>query len=294
MLFLFDHVGVDQHGAKWNIEDLELPKLKAAMIEQQSAVKDSGWASLYFNNHDQPRALSRWGDTSSTQLREKSAKALALMLHMHKGTPYVYQGEEIGMTNAGFTKLEQYRDLESINAYHQRVDQAKVQDAASMMDSLAKVSRDNSRTPMQWDSSTFAGFTPADSPTSPWLEVNSNKNEINAEKQRGRADSVFSFYRRLIELRHTDHVVAAGDFSPLDAQDEHVYAFLRSVGERRLLVVVNVSSLVVEMPEQTLALIGETPFESSRVVISNEDAHAVNEHIASRQLDAWSAFVYEI
>ncbi|MCI1890089.1 MAG: alpha-glucosidase [Bifidobacterium crudilactis] len=293
MLFLFDHVGVDQNGAKWNMEQLELPKLKAAMAEQQEAVKHNGWASLYFNNHDQPRALSRWGDTSTPEMRVKSAKALALMLHMHKGTPYVYQGEEIGMTNAGFTKLEQYRDLESINAYHQRVDEAHVQDGASMMDSLARVSRDNSRTPMQWDDSTYAGFTSENSSNTPWLAVNKNKDTINAADQRDRPDSVFSFYKELIDLRHGNVVVAAGDFAALDVQDEHIYAFTRSIGDQRLLVVVNASSQAASLPEQTAALLADAD-DASRVLIANEDHQNILRQVARRKLEAWSALVYEI
>lgn len=293
MLFLFDHVGVDQNGAKWNMENLQLPKLKRAMIEQQQAVATSGWASLYFNNHDQPRALSRWGDTSTPELRVKSAKALALLLHMHKGTPYIYQGEEIGMTNAGFTKLEQYRDLESINAYHQRVDSAHVQSGESMMRSLAAVSRDNSRTPMQWDGTTYAGFMSADAESTPWLQVNANKNEINAAAQTHDPASVFDFYRRLIELRHTDDVVAAGDFRAVDVSDPHVFAFLRSVGERRLLVVGNVSSSVAPIGDETHDLLkGFTA--ASQVLIANEDIESIAQHVQANELAPWSAFVCEI
>jgi oligo-1,6-glucosidase len=226
-------------------------------------------------------------------MRVKSAKALALMLHMHKGTPYVYQGEEIGMTNAGFTKLEQYRDLESINAYHQRVDEARVQDGASMMDSLARVSRDNSRTPMQWDDSTYAGFTSENSSNTPWLAVNKNKDTINAADQRDRPDSVFSFYKELIDLRHGNVVVAAGDFAALDVQDEHIYAFTRSIGDQRLLVVVNASSQAASLPEQTAALLADAD-DASRVLIANEDHQNILRQVARRKLEAWSALVYEI
>lgn len=293
MIFLFDHVGVDQRGAKWNMVPLHLPDLKHAMIEQQQAVQTKGWASLYFNNHDQPRSLSRWGDTSTPQLRVKSAKALGLLLHMHKGTPYVYQGEELGMTNAGFTRLDQYRDLESINAYHQRVDEAHVQDAASMLDSLAKVSRDNSRTPMQWDDSRYAGFEDPNAEREPWLSVNGNKDEINAVQEVGDADSVFAFYRRLIELRHTNDIVSAGVFESLDVDDEHVYAFIRRLGDRRLLVVVNVSSEQAPLPAQTLLLLTEG-FHESKVLVSNEGTDALADGVADGELSPWSAFVYEI
>lgn len=293
MIFLFDHVGVDQRGTKWNMVPLHLPDLKHAMAEQQDAVKSKGWASLYFNNHDQPRSLSRWGDTSTPKLRIKSAKALALLLHMHKGTPYVYQGEEIGMTNAGFTRLEQYQDLESINAYHQRVDVAHVQDSASMMTSLAKVSRDNSRTPMQWDDSRYAGFADPSSPTRPWLSVNPNKSEINVACELEDPASVFSFYRRLIRLRHTNNVVSTGMFHMIDNDDEHVYAFTRSLENHRLLVVVNVSSSMRPLPGETTELL-TNGFEPSQLLISNEDGDALARHITDGMLSPWDAFVYQL
>ncbi|MEK0279429.1 alpha-glucosidase [Bifidobacterium mongoliense] len=293
MLFLFDHMGVDQRGAKWNMVPLHLPDLKRAMIEQQDAVKDKGWASLYFNNHDQPRSLSRWGDTSTPQLRIKSAKALGLLLHMHKGTPYVYEGEEIGMTNAGFTRLDQYQDLESINAYHQRVDEAHVQDAASMMDSLAQVSRDNSRTPMQWDSNRYAGFMRPDASAEPWLAVNPNKAEINVEAESNDPDSVFSFYRRLIQLRHTNDIVAAGEFEAVDVEDEFVYAFTRSIDSQRVLAVVNVSSRTVPLPVETSLMLA-SGIEGSKVLIANEDSDALASSIAKGELSPWTAFVYQI
>ena len=150
MLFLFNHVDIDcENGTKWNPVPLKLTALKSVMAEQQQAVADAGWASLFFNNHDQPRALSRWGSEASEEMRVRSAKAIAMLLHMHRGTPYVYQGEEIGMTNAHFTRLEQYRDLEALNMFKQRVEEAHIQSAESMMDALAKRGRDNSRTPMQ-------------------------------------------------------------------------------------------------------------------------------------------------
>lgn len=293
MLFLFDHVGVDQDGAKWNIGQLQLPELKHAMVDQQTAVASKGWASLYFNNHDQPRALSRWGDTSTEESRVKSAKAIALMLHMHRGTPYVYQGEELGMTNAGFTALDQYRDLESINAFHQRVEDAKVQSAESMLDSLSKVSRDNSRTPMQWDDSRYAGFTPADAGVEPWLAVNGNKAEINAEGEVADPESVFAFYRKLIALRHTDDVVSSGSFTAIDVDDAKVYAFLRVLGDRRLLTVVNMSSERVSLPVETYLRLTDG-LEAGKVLIANVDIDDLTSSVAKGELSAWSAFVYEI
>ncbi|KFF30980.1 alpha-glucosidase [Bifidobacterium bombi] len=294
MIFLFDHMGADQAGTKWNIQPLRLTKLKRAMASQQSAVKDRGWASLYFNNHDQPRSVSRWGDTSSPRLRIKSAKALALLMHMHRGTPYIYQGEELGMTNAGFTRLDQYRDLESINSYHQRVDEARVQSAQSMMDSLSKVSRDNSRTPMQWDASEYAGFTSPESQRSPWLEVNANKGEINVELEMCDPESVYSFYKRLISLRHEDEVVSAGGFEMMDPLDERVYAFVRELDGRRLLTAVNMSSTNAVLPEQTCGLLGERGLVGRNVLIANVATESISNQVEQGILEPWTAFVCEL
>ena len=167
MLFLFEHVDFDCEGTKWKPLPLDLPKFKSIMAGYQTAVQNAGWASLFTGNHDQPRVVSRWGDDSAEESRVRSAKALGLMLHMHRGTPYIYQGEELGMTDAHFTRLDQYRDLESLNAYRQRVEEAKVQSSESMMAGLAARSRDNARTPMQWDGSGYAGFTAPDAATEP-------------------------------------------------------------------------------------------------------------------------------
>ena len=136
----------------------EVRNLRARLADQQEAVRNAGWASLFFCNHDQPRVVSRWGDDSDRESRELSAKAFGMLLHMHRGTPYIYEGEELGMTNAHFTKLDQYRDLEAINAYRQRVEEARCQSPESMMAALALIGRDNSRTPMQWDASSYAGL----------------------------------------------------------------------------------------------------------------------------------------
>ncbi|MDD6460933.1 MAG: alpha-glucosidase [Bifidobacteriaceae bacterium] len=230
MLFVFTHLDIDHgEGGKWTPKPMKLSDLKRTMASQQNAVAGRGWASIFLDNHDQPRVVSRWGDTSSDEMRVKSAKALALLAHLHRGTPYIYQGEELGMTNAGFTRLDQYRDLESINMYHQRVDEAKVESADDMMAGLAAQSRDNARTPMQWDASKYAGFTAEYAPTEPWIGVNPNHDVINAEAQMDDPNSVFAFYQRLIELRHTNPIVAAGDWTLLDPDDEQVYDFVRSL-----------------------------------------------------------------
>ena len=304
MLFLFDHMGVDQEGAKWNMKPLDLPRLKEVMRSQQEAVAQSGWSSLYFGNHDQPRIVSRWGDTSSESRRVQSAKALALLLHLHRGTPYIYQGEELGMTNAGFTQLDQYRDLESINAYKQRVNHAQIQTPDSMMESLAQVSRDNSRTPMQWDDSLYAGFEDSSAAQAPWIDVNINKNTINAASQVGDPDSVFTFYKKLINLRHTNPVVAAGAFTLLDCDDPHIYAFTRTLDQQSLLVVVNVSSHEQVLPKQSKDLLSEelrdlagdlhSQKSADRILIANISSSDLESVFETGIVPPWGAFVYSL
>ena len=323
MLFLFTQTEVDTGDSKWDIRPFQVSRLKAVMDEQQQAVAKAGWASLYFDNHDQPRIVSRWGDTSSEELRSRSAKALGLLLHMHRGTPYIYQGEELGMTNAGFTSLDQYQDLESINLYHQRVDQVHEQDPESMMAALAYMSRDNARTPMQWDSTKFAGFTAPYAPKEPWLAVNPNRDKVNAKTELRDPDSVLAFYRELIRLRHTNPVVAAGDFALLDPDADQIYSFTRSLDQapepksgpeaasvldalpcQRLLVVVNLSSRTASLPPETAALLGldQTGFTSmalgavdpDRILISTYRPEQTASSLLTGRLSPWEGFVYRL
>jgi oligo-1,6-glucosidase len=235
MVFQFEHVGLDHGpGGKFDPRPLRLTDLKATFGRWQTGLADAGWNSLYWDNHDQPRVVSRFGDDGV--FRRESAKALATLLHLHRGTPYVYQGEELGMTNAHFDRFDQYRDIESIR----HVAEARTLGLATdeqLLAGLAWMSRDNARTPVQWDAGPQAGFTTG----TPWLAVNPNHVEINAAAERADDDSVFHHYRRLIALRHEDPTVALGDFRMLLPEDEQVYAFTRSLGEDALLVVVNVS-----------------------------------------------------
>ena len=263
------------------------------MAGYQTAVQNAGWASLFTGNHDQPRVVSRWGDDSAEESRVRSAKALGLMLHMHRGTPYIYQGEELGMTDAHFTRLDQYRDLESLNAYRQRVEEAKVQSSESMMAGLAARSRDNARTPMQWDGSGYAGFTAPDAATEPWISVNPNHAEINAAGEFDDPDSVYSFYKQLVALRHNSPVVAAGDWRLIDAADPHVYAFTREFDAEKLLVVVNMSSRTVDLPREAAELTAVGIAEPN-VVISTYDAPHTVASLANRELDPWEAAVIQL
>ncbi|QDB79170.1 alpha-glucosidase [Georgenia wutianyii] len=236
MVFQFEHVGLDHGpGGKWDLQPLSLPDLKLNLAAWQEGLA-AGWNSLYWNNHDQPRVVSRWGD-DSPEYRVASAKTLGTVLHMMRGTPYVYQGEELGMTNVGFTSIEDYRDIESLNHYREQLEHGA--DPADVLAGIAPVSRDNARTPMQWDDSPAAGFTTG----TPWIAVNPNHTEVNAAAARRDPGSVYHHYRRLHELRHTHDIVVEGSFRLLLPEHEQVFAYTRTLaGSPTLLVVANMSS----------------------------------------------------
>jgi oligo-1,6-glucosidase len=224
-------------GDKWDLAPLRLTDLKRNLDAWQIGLAESGWNSLYWDNHDQPRIVSRWGDDGPH--RVVSAKTLATVLHLMRGTPYVYQGEELGMTNAHFTALDQYRDVEALNYAAEAA--ARGIDEAVVLRSLAVKSRDNARTPMQWDDGPHAGFTTGE----PWLAVNPNHVDVNAAAAVADPDSVFHHYRRLIALRHEHPVIVHGDFGMLVPEHEQVFAYTRTLGTSTLLVVANMSGDVV-------------------------------------------------
>ena len=234
MVFQFEHMELDQGRTKWDHKPLHLPDLKQNLAKWQYGLADVGWNSLYFNNHDRPRSVSRFGDSDYWY---ESATLLAAVLHLHRGTPYVYQGEELGMTNYPFTDIGEFADIEALNYYHQAVDEQGL-DPRLVLQSLEIAARDNSRTPMQWDGSAQAGFTTG----TPWLAVNPNASRINAEAQVKDPESVFAWYRELIAMRHRDVVVRHGAFELLLPADPQVYAFTRTLDAQRLLVVANFSS----------------------------------------------------
>ena len=293
MLFLFDHVGIDQEGSKWNTVPFEVKNLRARLADQQEAVKNAGWASLFFCNHDQPRVVSRWGNDTDRESRELSAKAFGMLLHMHRGTPYIYEGEELGMTNAHFTTLEQYRDLESINAYRQRVEEAKCQSAESMMAALALIGRDNSRTPMQWDASRYAGFTAPDAATEPWIGVNPNHVEINAAEEFDDPGSVYSFYKKLIAMRHNNATIATGEWNLVAADSEQVYSFTRTSGDDTILVIVNLTDRTAQVPAEVAQLL-EDGVGESQVLLSTYDAVHSVKSVARGELARWEGVVIQL
>jgi oligo-1,6-glucosidase len=233
MVFQFEHMSVDQGPAgKYDYRGLDLVVLKKSLHRWQLALADTGWNSLYWNNHDQPRVVSRFGDDHPDHWAA-SAKALATVLHGMRGTPFVYQGEELGMTNYPFHIPQDFKDLEALNFYDSVVEQGG--DEVAAMAGLAKMSRDNARTPMQWDTGPNAGFTTGD----PWLPVNPNHSWLNAESQTSATDSVFAHYRSLISLRHDLRILRDGVFSPLMEQDPQIWAYTRTGRDEELIVLAN-------------------------------------------------------
>ncbi len=237
MVFQFEHVSLGRvpggGTGKFDSGPVRLTELKASLGRWQTGLAERGWNSLYLGNHDQPRSLSRFGDDGVH--RVASATMLATVLHLHRGTPYVYQGDELGMVNAPFAALTDFRDIESLN--HHAVAVAAGLDPAVVLEGLRTMSRDNARTPMPWDGTPGAGFTSG----VPWLPVNPDHVEVNAAAQTGDPRSVWSHYRALIALRHTVPVVALGDFTMVLPDDETVYAFTRRLDGVELLVVGNFS-----------------------------------------------------
>jgi oligo-1,6-glucosidase len=243
MVFQFEHMDLDHVTSRFDVKPLDLLDLKASLGRWQEGLEKTGWNSLYWNNHDQPRVVSRFGNDG--EFRVESAKMLGTILHMHRGTPYVYQGEELGMTNTSFASVDDFLDIQSRNFLRDAVALGSV--AEDLLGALAVGSRDNARTPMQWDGSEHGGFTTG----TPWFPVNPNTSVINAAAAMADDNSVFHFYRRLIALRHELPVVALGHFTMLLAQDPKVYAFTRSLDGVTLLVLGNFSSsdVPVELPD---------------------------------------------
>ncbi|MDP9436029.1 MAG: alpha-glucosidase [Actinomycetota bacterium] len=241
MVFQFEHVRLDVGVDKWDVRGLDLRDLKACLGRWQAGLADVGWNSLYWQNHDQPRVVSRFGDDGDH--RVESAKMLATVLHLHRGTPYVYQGEEIGMANAPFASIDDFRDIESLN-HHAHTVGAGLAREEDVLAALRAQSRDNARTPMQWDATPSAGFTTG----TPWIAVNPDHTQVNVAAQRDDPDSVLAHYRRLVRLRHEEPVVVEGDFTMLLPDDPRVYAFTRRLGDVELLVLGNVSGTTAPAP----------------------------------------------
>ena len=275
MVFQFEHMDVDsdEKSGKWTTRKMDLRNLKKILTRWQKGLQDIAWNSLYWENHDQPRSVSRFGNDSD-EYREISAKMLATCIHMMQGTPYVYQGEELGMTNCPFNTLDNFRDLESINAFHELTEQGKMTEE-DMMAAIGYKGRDNARTPMQWDDSAYAGFSTA----TPWIMVNPNYTKINAKDQINREDSVFKYYQKLIKLRHESELIVYGTYDLILDDDKDIYAYIRTLGDEKLIVYCNFSENTreVELPEE---------FTNGKVLISNYSDAKVNHKITLRPYEA--------
>jgi oligo-1,6-glucosidase len=280
MVFQFEHMEVDSQPGKgkWALKPLHLPDLKASLSRWQTGLQGQGWNSLYWCNHDQPRAVSRFGDEGPYRVR--SAKLLATCLHMMQGTPFIYQGEELGMTNVKWPHIDQYQDIETRNMFQVAVVQKK-QHPERVMQSIHAKGRDNARTPMQWSSAPQAGFTSGQ----PWLAVHDNYTEVNAAQARADDHSIFHYYRELIALRKKWPVMVSGNFELLLPKHAALFAYTRRLGDVCLLVLCNFSSQFQGLPlkqlpdfSQAQALIGNLPVEEWP--------------LAPDTLAAWEARVY--
>ena len=278
MVFQFEHLGLDgSEEFKWTHKRIELKELKQVMAKWQQGLEGVGWNSLFWCNHDQPRIVSRMGDTG--KYRERSAKMLATCLHFMKGTPYIFQGEELGMTNYDFTSSEQLRDIESINAYRKYTKDGWYSEG-EMLQIISEKARDNARTPMQWSKEPNGGFTKG----KPWMDVNPNFEFINAYDQMEREDSVYRYYQKLIEIRHQSDCVVYGAFLPGNMEHEKIYDYYRKWEEEELLIICNFSA------DEEHYDLSECYEKDSMILISNVTVSKLkSEHI----LQPWEAIVLQ-
>lgn len=280
-IFQFQHIALDEQKgkSKWDLRDLDLVELKEVLSKWQTELGKEGWNSLYWNNHDQPRIVSRWGNDE--EYREKSAKMLATVLHMMKGTPYVYQGEEIGMTNAYFDDILLYKDIETLNIYKERIIGGYSKE--DVMKSIMNKGRDNARTPMQWNDSINGGFSKGN----PWISVNKNYNKINVEEALKDENSIFYYYKKLIEFRKNNDVVVYGEYSLILPKDKNIFSYIREYNHDRLIVICNFSDELTEfiMPE-------EIEFNNFDIIMSNFNDNITN--IRKMELNPFDALVCRI
>ncbi len=279
MVFHFEHMGLDADAGAplgWGWRQWDLLEMKQVMSRWQSDLTGKGWNSQYFSNHDQPRQVSRFGDDGL--YRVESAKLLGTFLHMLQGTPYIYQGEELGMTNVAFASIEEYRDIATLNHYRELVEE-KGMDPQTVMDLIHRKSRDNARTPMQWDDSENAGFTGG----TPWIKVNPNYRSINAREAMVDPQSIFQYYKALIRLRKEHRVIVEGRYELILPEDRAIYAFTRTSDENQLLVVLNFTR---DNPEFVLP--DDLPAGSEKLLIANYpvDSSAIIRRLTLRPYEA--------
>ena len=274
MVFQFEHIGLDQIEGKekWDVKSLELLDLKKVLSKWQTELEGQGWNSLFWNNHDLPRIVSRWGNDK--EYRIESAKMLATLLHGMKGTPYIYQGEELGMTNVRFDDINEYNDIESLNMYKDRISKGYTHE--EIMESIYAKGRDNARTPMQWDDSENAGFTTG----TPWLAVNKNYDKINAKQCLQDENSIFNHYKKLIDIRKNNDTIIYGDYKLLCEDDENIFAYVRELNGDKILVVCNFYDKDVEFKF-------DGDFNYSKVLLSNyNDSSKMIEKLKLRPYEA--------
>nr|WP_144923637.1 alpha-glucosidase [Paenibacillus bovis] len=266
MIFTFEHMDIDSGpGGKWDVKAWELSDLKEVMSKWQYDLHDKAWNSLYLNNHDQPRMVSRFGNDK--EYRVVSAKMLATFLHMMQGTPYIYQGEELGMTNVQFDSIEDYKDIEIQNMYREKVIENS-EDHDKVMESIYIKGRDNARTPIQWSTDENAGFTTG----TPWIKVNPNYKEINAEQVLSDSDSIYYYYQKLIKLRKEYEIIVYGKYELILEDHPQIYAYTRTWKDEKLLVINNFSSEEVILP-----LPANLDFHTAELLIGNyEEAYATS------------------
>ncbi|HDR7632822.1 MULTISPECIES: glycoside hydrolase family 13 protein [Bacillus] len=281
MVFQFEHMDLDSgEGGKWDVKPCSLLTLKQNLTKWQKALEQTGWNSLYWNNHDQPRVVSRFGNDGA--YHTESAKMLATVLHMMKGTPYIYQGEEIGMTNVRFESIDEYRDIETLNMYKEKVIE-RGEDIDKVMQSIYIKGRDNARTPMQWDDREHAGFTTG----KPWIEVNPNYKEINVKQAIQDEESIFYYYKKLIELRKNNEIVVYGTYDLILENNPSIFAYVRTYGEEKLLVIANFTAdeCVFELPEDII-------YSEAELLIHNYDVE--NVLIENITLRPYEAMVFKL
>ena len=277
MVFQFEHIGLDeiQGKSKWDLANLDFVELKKVFSKWQAELEGRGWNSLFWNNHDLPRIVSRWGNDKG-EYRKLSAKMLATILHMQKGTPYIYQGEEIGMTNVKFDSIEDYKDIETLNMYKERID--KGYDRNHIMNSIYVKSRDNARTPMQWSREQNGGFTKG----IPWIRVNENYKDINVDEALRDKDSVFYHYKALINLRKENDVIIYGTYNCIDINHKAIYSYVRELNGIKFLVVANFYDKI-----EKFILPQNIHYDKCQLILSNyKDSNNIPNEIVLRPYEA--------
>jgi glucan 1,6-alpha-glucosidase len=279
MVFQFEHIGLDEQEGKqkWDLKPLEIKQLKSILAKWQTSLGNEGWNSLFWNNHDLPRIVSRWGNDE--EYREESAKMFAILLHLMKGTPYIYQGEEIGMTNCPITDISEVNDIESINMYHERLEKGYTKE--EILHSINAKGRDNARTPIQWDDTENGGFTTG----TPWLHVNPNYLDINVKNNLEDANSVFYCYQSLIQLRKDNPIVVWGEFELIEDTEEEIFAYTRKFEGKTWVVVANFSDQekMLYLPEYG---------DCDKMIISNYHRKSVD--FGNVQLKPYEAFAVSV